>query len=169
MKFKVRKKETFINAAIILVFATPFLIWFAVWSAFSASFASLVRSGDEALFNFIKIFQSAEDVLSFKEARTIVHVFCIILTIVFLAVIILDAFVIYRLYTLKELVITEENLEIVYENKTKKIAFKDIQDVIVRKSHYIRIKFKNKWLQFATILFKGEKFKQELMKKMSQI
>lgn len=133
IKFEIKKKKAFIIGVSSLVFAVAFFIWFAVWSAFSASFASLVRSEDEALFNFIKIFQSVEDAQSFKEARTIVHVICIILTIVFLAVIILEAFAIYRLYTLKELVITEENLEIVYKNKTKKIPFKYIQDVIVRK------------------------------------
>lgn len=86
-----------------------------------------------------------------------------------LGIVITNIFDIVRLYNLKGISLTEENLEIVRGNKTHKTNYKDIENVKLNKFGRVKIKVKNKFFRLRFKLFEAEKFKQNLTAKSKNI
>ncbi|CRH46066.1 Uncharacterised protein [Chlamydia trachomatis] len=65
-----------------------------------------------------------------------------------LSIVIANTFDTGRLYNLKGISLTEENLEIVRGNNINKINYNDIENVKLSKSGGVTIKVKNKFFRF---------------------
>ncbi|WP_282456641.1 hypothetical protein [Mycoplasmopsis arginini] len=65
-----------------------------------------------------------------------------------LSIVIANTFDTVRLYNLKGISLTEENLEIVRGNNINKINYNDIENVKLSKSGGVTIKVKNKFFRF---------------------
>ncbi|MDP4043039.1 hypothetical protein [Mycoplasmopsis arginini] len=86
-----------------------------------------------------------------------------------LSIVIANTFDTVRLYNLKGISLTEENLEIVRGNNINKINYNDIENVKLSKSGGVTVKVKINFSVLNFKLFEAEKFKQNLIAKTKNI